>query len=218
MSEASGPWVPAMAETGAGSEADKRYAPATLRNRDAIVEVLRAILPDRGLVLEVASGSGEHAVHFARAFPALDWQPSDPDPAALASIAAWSGEAGLSNLRSPLKIDASTGIWQVDRADAVLCINMIHISPWAATAGLMRGAGAVLPPGGVLYLYGPFIRTGVPTAPSNMDFDQSLRERDPAWGLRDLDAVIGIATEAGLACVTVVDMPANNLSVMFRRK
>ncbi|QUT08286.1 DUF938 domain-containing protein [Sphingobium phenoxybenzoativorans] len=207
-----------MAETGAGSEADKRYAPATLRNRDAIVEVLRAILPDRGLVLEVASGSGEHAVHFARAFPALDWQPSDPDPAALASIAAWSGEAGLSNLRSPLKIDASTGIWQVDRADAVLCINMIHISPWAATAGLMRGAGAVLPPGGVLYLYGPFIRTGVPTAPSNMDFDQSLRERDPAWGLRDLDAVIGIATEAGLACVTVVDMPANNLSVMFRRK
>nr|WP_070155362.1 DUF938 domain-containing protein [Sphingobium phenoxybenzoativorans] len=207
-----------MAETGAGSEADKRYAPATLRNRDAIVEVLRAILPDRGLVLEVASGSGEHAVHFARAFPALDWQPSDPDPAALASIAAWSGEAGLANLRSPLKIDASTGIWQVDRADAVLCINMIHISPWAATAGLMRGAGAVLPPGGVLYLYGPFIRTGVPTAPSNMDFDQSLRERDPAWGLRDLDAVIGIATEVGLACVTVVDMPANNLSVMFRRK
>ncbi|MGV3769595.1 MAG: DUF938 domain-containing protein [Sphingobium phenoxybenzoativorans] len=207
-----------MAETGAGSEADKRYAPATLRNRDAIVEVLRAILPDHGLVLEVASGSGEHAVHFARAFPALDWQPSDPDPAALASIMAWSGEAGLANLRSPLKIDASTGIWQVDRADAVLCINMIHISPWAATAGLMRGAGAVLPPGGVLYLYGPFIRTGAPTAPSNMDFDQSLRERDPAWGLRDLDAVIGIATEAGLACVTVVDMPANNLSVVFRRK
>lgn len=214
MTGATGPWTPGDA----GDVADKRYAPATLRNRDAIVEVLRTILPERGLALEIASGSGEHAVHFARAFPALTWQPSDPDPAALASIAAWSGEARLANMRPPLKIDASTGIWQVDRADAVLCINMIHISPWAATAGLMRGASAVLPPGGVLYLYGPFIRSGVATAPSNMDFDRSLRERDPAWGLRDLDAVIGIAAEAGLACVTAVDMPANNLSVVFRRK
>lgn len=205
-------WVPG--ET--GGEAQKRYAPATLRNRDAILTVLRDALPPAGLVLEVASGSGEHAIHFAAALPALEWQPSDPDPAALASIAAWRAEAGLPNVRAPILLDAA-GDWLIDRADAILCINMVHISPWDATLGLMHGAGRVLAPGGLLYLYGPYVRDGVETAPSNLAFDASLKARDPRWGVRRLEDVVAAAERQGLRFDRLVEMAANNLSVIFRR-
>ena len=139
----------------------------------------------RGTVLEVASGSGEHVVHFAATFPALGWQPSDPDPAGLVSIAAWCAEAGLANIAPPLALDASAGEWPIDRADAILCINMVHISPWAATLGLLAGAARLLPTGAPLILYGPYVEPDVPTADSNLAFDASLRARDPAWGLRN---------------------------------
>lgn len=200
----------------APGEADKRHAPATLRNRDAIVEVLRDALPKRGRVLEIASGSGEHAVHFARAFPALDWQPSDPDPAALRSIAAWRDDAGLPNLAPPILLDASDQDWPVDEVDAILCINMIHISPWEATLGLLRGAQRLLPEGALLYLYGPYIQQGVETAPSNRAFDDSLRGRNPAWGLRDVADVEVAAVAMGFRLDRVIAMPANNLSLIFR--
>ncbi|MBY8822776.1 DUF938 domain-containing protein [Sphingomonas colocasiae] len=207
------PWSPAD-----GRDEAKRHAPATLRNRDAIVAVLRKTLPEAGLALEIASGSGEHVVHFAHAFPALDWQPSDPEPAALTSIAAWSAEAGLPNIRPPAMLDASAPGWPVDRADAILCINMVHISPWTATQGLMAGAARLLPPGAPLYLYGPYVRSGVPTAESNLAFDASLRARDPAWGLRALEDVIALAAEHGLVFERLVEMPANNLSVVLRAR
>ncbi|MBV2148443.1 DUF938 domain-containing protein [Sphingobium sp. AS12] len=206
-------WVPGEA----GGEAQKRHAPATLRNRDAILAILRDVLPSAGLVLEVASGSGEHAIHFAAALPALDWQPSDPDPAALGSIAAWRAEAGLPNLRAPILLDAA-GDWPINRADAILCINMVHISPWDGTLGLLRGAGRVLPPGGLLYLYGPYIRDDVETAPSNLAFDASLKARDPRWGVRRLEDVVAAAEAQGLRFDRVVEMAANNLSVIFRRR
>jgi SAM-dependent methyltransferase len=205
------PWVPGEA----GSEA-KRHAPATLRNRDAIAAVLAEELPRAGLVLEVASGSGEHIVHFAERFPALDWQPSDPDPAALASIAAWSGEAGMANVRAPLRLDAAAPDWPVAGADAILCINMVHISPWAATLGLMAEAGRLLAPDAPLILYGPFVEADVPTAPSNVEFDASLRARDAAWGLRDVAAVEAAAEVQGLAMTRRTVMPANNLMLVFR--
>ncbi len=191
-------------------------APAVARNRDAILEVLRPHLPATGLVLEIASGTGEHVVHFARAMPHLTWQPSDPAPQARASIAAWSVTEQHGNIREPLALDAAADGWPLAEADAIVCINMIHISPWSATEGLMRGAGALLPPGGLLYLYGPFRRAGVPTAASNEAFDADLRQRDPRWGLRDLEAVAACAAGQNLALDAVVEMPANNLSVMFR--
>jgi len=200
----------------APNEADKRHAPATLRNRDAIADVLRGALPRRGTVLEVASGSGEHAVHFARAFPALDWQPSDPDPAALRSIAAYADDADLMNVAPPVMIDAGADDWPLDGADAVLCINMVHISPWAATLGLLRGAAKLLPPDGLLYLYGPYIQQGVETAASNLAFDQSLKSRNPLWGLRDVADVEAAAAERGFRLEAIVPMPANNLSLIFR--
>lgn len=191
-------------------------APAAARNRDPILDVLRDALPPAGVVLELASGSGEHIVHFARALPALQWQPSDPSPDACASITAWTAAEGLDNIAPPLALDAA-GEWPAVRADAILCINMIHISPWAATEGLMRGAGAILPPGGLLYLYGPYRRAGVPLEPSNAAFDADLRARNPAWGLRDLDNVSACAAEHGLRVEAVLPMPANNLSVLLRR-
>ncbi|WCT76205.1 DUF938 domain-containing protein [Novosphingobium humi] len=191
-------------------------APAAARNRDPILDVLRDALPAAGVVLELASGSGEHIVHFARALPALQWQPSDPSPDACASITAWTATEGLDNIAPPLALDAA-GEWPAVRADAILCINMIHISPWAATEGLMRGAGAILPPGGLLYLYGPYRRAGVPLEPSNAAFDADLRARNPAWGLRDLDNVSACAAEHGLRVEAVLPMPANNLSVLLRR-
>lgn len=213
MTDRPAPWEPGSGPAAAG----KRHAPATERNRDAILAVLRDELPSSGLVLEVASGSGQHVVHFAAALPALDWQPSDPDPAALVSIESWRQEAGLPNVRPPLRLDASAD-WPVERADAILCVNMVHISPWEATLGLMKGAGAVLPPGGLLYLYGPYLRENVETAPSNLAFDASLKARDPQWGLRRVEDVIAAAEGEGLVLRRLLEMPANNLSLIFRRR
>lgn len=195
----------------------RHYAPAAQRNREPILEVLRGVLPERGLVLEIASGSGEHAVWLAERLPGLVFQPSDPDPKALASIEAWIAHTGAANARAPLRLDAALADWPVKAADAVLCINMVHISPWASTLGLMRGAAAVLQIGAPLYLYGPYLRDGVETAPGNLEFDVNLRARDPLWGLRDLAAVSQAAYDAGFAGPAVTQMPANNLSVVFRR-
>ncbi len=206
------PWTP-----GEGGDEEKRHAPATLRNRDAIAAVLADWLPVTGSILEVASGSGEHVVHFAAAFPALEWQPSDPDPAGRTSIAAYRAEAGLANVAPPLALDAAASAWPVDRAGAILCINMVHISPWAATRGLFAGAARLLAPGAPLILYGPYIEPEAPTAESNLTFDASLRSRDPAWGLRDTDAVKAAAVDAGLAFIERRAMPANNLMLLFRR-
>jgi SAM-dependent methyltransferase len=199
------------------SEDARRFAPAVARNKAAITEVLARHLPAAGLVLEIASGSGEHALHFAAHFPALGFQPTDPDAAALASIAAWQAEAQLPNLLLPLMLDVMADAWPVQKADAVLCINMIHIAPWEATAALMRGAARVLPRDGILFLYGPFKQGGQHTTPSNAEFDASLRAQDAQWGVRDLGAVAEIASAAGFAAPVVEEMPANNLSVIFRR-
>jgi SAM-dependent methyltransferase len=169
-------------------------------------------------VLEVASGSGEHILHFADALPALTWQPSDPSPAARASIAAWLDEERHDNVLAPLALDAAAPQWPVARADAVLAINMVHISPWRATLGLLDGAARLLPPGGTLFLYGPYRRAGIPLSESNEAFDADLKVRNPDWGLRDLDAVAAAADAAGLTLAPVVEMPANNLSVMFARR
>ena len=195
---------------------DRRSAPHVARNAGPIVEVLRGVLPESGLVLEVASGTGEHSVHFARSFPNLLFQPSDPEPAALRSIEAWRAEAGLFNLLPPAALDVRARDWPVGEADAMLCINMLHISPWAAAEGLMRGAGRLLPAGAPLYLYGPFRRAGVETAPSNEAFDRDLKARDPQWGLRELEEMVAEAEKYGLALERVVEMPANNLSVVLR--
>ncbi len=194
----------------------KRHAPATERNRDPIAAVLREVLPARGLVLEVASGTGQHAAYFARLFPGLEWQPSDPDPDALTSIEAWVADAGAANLREPIELDAA-GTWPVERADAVLCINMVHISPWTATLGVLTGAARLLPTGGPLMLYGPYRRSEVETAKSNEAFDRSLKARNPDWGLRDLDQVTAAAEAERLVLERVVEMPANNVSVVFRK-
>ncbi len=196
---------------------DRLEYPATLRNRDAILDVLRGVLPPSGLVLEIASGSGEHAVHFARAFPSLTFQPTDPDGTALKSIKAWAEETGLKNVRPPLLLDAASETWPVKSADAILCINMIHISPWAATEGLMRGAAKILQPKAPLYLYGPYRQADVVTVPSNEAFDANLKSRNRDWGLRNLDDVAALAAQAGFSPPEVTQMPANNLSVVFRR-
>lgn len=209
------PWTPAAPGVPAGDP--RLSAPAVTRNREAILAVLRDVLPESGLVLEIASGSGEHALHFARALPALTFQPSDPSPQALASIAAWAEESGLPNIRPPLLIDAAAPSWPVAAADALLCINMVHIAPWSASEGLFRNAGALLPAGAPLYLYGPYRRPGRELEPSNAAFDESLRARDPAWGLRELDEVAALARMAGFAAPQIVEMPANNLSLIFRK-
>ena len=209
---------PAGRDAGAGA---KRFASSAERNSGPIIGVLREVLPAAGRVLEIASGTGQHAVAFARAFPGIEWQPSDPDAAARASVAAWLSAEGLGNAASPLAIDTTAPGWQAGvapRPDAILCINMIHIAPWAACEGLLRGAGRLLPPGGVLYLYGPYMRDGRHTAPSNETFDASLRARNPEWGVRDLAAVADCAGISGLTLERAVDMPANNLSVIFRRE
>ncbi|MGX1785184.1 DUF938 domain-containing protein [Bosea sp. NPDC055332] len=195
----------------------RQFAPATQRNREPILAVLRQVLPARGLVLEVASGSGEHAIQFAGAFPNLVFQPSDPDPAALASIDAWAGQSALPNLRLAIRLDATAPRWPVAEVDAILCINMVHISPWAATEGLIRQAAQLLPAGGPLYLYGPYRQNDVPLAASNAVFDDSLRRRNPKWGLRELEAVAELARAAGFGEPAVTAMPANNLSVVFRK-
>lgn len=195
-----------------------RTAPAVARNRDPILAVLRRFLPARGFILEIASGTGEHAVHFARGLPGATWQPSDPDTESLASVAAHRAAAKLPNLLPPLELDVTAPLWPVTKADAVVAINMIHIAPWSASEGLMAGAERMLPAGGVLYLYGPYKEKGVHTAPSNEAFDRSLRMRDPSWGLRDLDDVIALASNHSLDFAERIAMPANNLSVIFRRR
>lgn len=193
-------------------------SPATARNRDPILSVLKPRLPSRGLVLEIAAGAGEHAVWFASALPELQWQPTDRDGEALASIAAWRAQAALPNLLPPLPLDAADpDSWPLDHADAVVSINMIHIAPWATAQGLMAGAGRVLAQGGLLFLYGPYFEPGVDTAPSNLAFDESLRQRNPEWGVRNLDAVEALAAEQGLRLEERIAMPANNLTLVFRR-
>lgn len=195
----------------------KRHAPAAARNRQPILDVLRPRLPGQGLVLEIASGTGEHVVHYAAALPGLAFQPSDPDPEARTSIDAWVDALGLGNVAPALALDVTIEQWPVDRADAVLCCNMIHIAPWQAAVGLVAGAARLLTEGGLLFLYGPYRRGGRHTAPSNDAFDTDLRRRDPAWGVRDLEAVAGLAAERGFAPPEIVEMPANNLSLLFKR-
>lgn len=196
----------------------RRYAPAATRNREPIYDILRSELPDQGLVLEIASGTGEHVTYFAaRSASDLIYQPTDPAADARASIDGWVKELQLANVQPALALDAAAADWPVDRADAVLCINMIHISPWTATLGLMAGAARILPSDGMLYLYGPFRQAGLHTAPSNAAFDEDLRARNPAWGVRNLETVAEVAREHGFGPTAIFKMPANNLSVIFRR-
>ena len=197
------------------SDDPRREAPAVARNRAVILDALRPVLPPQGLLLEIASGTGEHCAYLASALPALRFQPTEPAPEGRASIDAWC--AGLPNVRPALALDAAADSWPVARADAVLCINMAHIAPWAATMGLLRGAARVLPPGAPLVLYGPWIRDGVETAPSNLDFDASLRERNPDWGLRRLEA-LAAAAAAEFGAPQVIEMPANNVTLVLRRR
>jgi hypothetical protein len=196
----------------------RRFSPSTARNREAILAVIAQHFPVSGTVLEIASGAGEHAVFFARALPGLTWQPSDPDEAAHESIAAWTAHEHVRNVLPPLTIDARQSNWGVDGPfDAIVAINMIHIAPWDATIGLMAGAAHLLAPGGKLFLYGPYKRNGAHTAPSNEAFDASLRARNPLWGVRDLEDVEREAQLNGLTLSAVVEMPANNLSVIFAK-
>ena len=196
----------------------RRNAPAALRNRDLILEVLRSHLPAQGFILEVASGSGQHSIRFGEGLPHHIIQPSDPDPAARASIDAWISDSGLRNVREALALDAAADQWPIAKADAVLCINMIHIAPWRAACGLFAGAARLLPEGGLVYLYGPYKRQGRHTAASNEAFDSSLRQQNPEWGVRDLEAVAALAATCGFGEPLVIEMPVNNLSLVFRRK
>jgi SAM-dependent methyltransferase len=193
------------------------FAAAAERNRDPILDVLRGVLPATGLVLEIASGTGQHVTHFARALPALRWQPSDASTPHLDSIRAWTAAAGIENVLPPVLLDVEREPWPVAQADAILCINMIHIAAWTATEALFRGAARRLPPGGILFLYGPFKRGGQHTAPSNERFDERLRAEDPRWGVRDVDDVQRVATSVGLQPAEITAMPANNFTLAFRR-
>lgn len=196
-----------------------RSAPAYFRNRDPIRDALKPRLPESGLVLEIASGTGEHAVYNAAAFPNLQWQPSDSDADALKSISAWGAHSGLPNLRPPVRLDAAQpDSWTVERPDVVINANMIHISPWSVTEGLMKGAGRVLPSGGMMFMYGPYLEATVETAPSNVAFDLSLKQRNPEWGLRLLEDVAALAEQNGLAFAERLSMPANNLMLVFRKR
>ena len=201
----------------APADGARRSAPAALRNREPIAEVLADWLPATGVVLEIASGTGEHAAWFAGRFPRLEWQPSDLHPDALASIRAWRAESALPNLREPLAIDAAAPGWPIESADALLNINMVHISPWAAALGLLDGAARLLGPGAPLILYGPWLSADIETAPSNLDFDRDLKRRDPAWGLRKVEDFAAEAERRGLAFVDQKAMPANNLMLLFRK-
>jgi Protein of unknown function (DUF938) len=204
-----------------GSFVPAQTSPAVARNRDPILAVLRRVLPAQGTgigaVLEIASGTGEHAVHFAAGLPHLTWQPTDTDADALRGIAAHRASAQLPNLLPAIELDVCAPSWPVTRADAMVAINMIHIAPWSAAEGLMAGSERLLAAGGVLYLYGPFKEKGRHTAPSNAAFDASLRARDPQWGVRDLDEVAALARRHGLALAERIAMPANNLSLVFHR-
>ncbi len=193
-------------------------APAALRNRDLILEVLRGHLPPQGLILEIASGSGQHCIRFGEGLPNHIIQPSDPKAAARASIDAWIADSGLANIRPALALDATADVWPIAAADAIVCINMIHIAPWKAAQGLFAGAARLLPVRGALYLYGPFKRDGRHTAPSNEAFDASLREENPDWGVRDLETVAALAASCGFGAANIIEMPANNLSLIFQKE
>ena len=203
---------------------DRQYAPATQRNREPILEVLRQVLPPPGTVLEISSGTGEHAAFFAPQLQPRQWLPSDPNPIARASIAAWRDHDPADNLHPPIALDACDPVWSVESElplglppiGAIVNINMIHIAPWSACLGLLAGAGRILPPGGILYLYGPFKQNGNHTADSNAAFDRSLRSQDSEWGVRDLEAVVEVAQTHGLRLLKTIAMPANNLSVIFQ--
>ncbi len=204
--------------TNARVAAVKQTSPSAMRNREPILAVLRNVLPERGTVLEIASGTGEHVLHFAAALPSLVFQPSDASAAALESVAAHLRETPLGNVRAPVRVDVTEQDWSVQHADAVLCCNMIHIAPWQACEGLMRGAGRVLGLGAPLVTYGPYRFHGEFTAPSNADFDASLRQRDPSWGVRDVDDIFACAEASGLSHERTVVMPANNHMLVFRRQ
>jgi hypothetical protein len=195
----------------------KRHAPAAGRNREPIAAVLTEELPAVGLVLEVASGTGEHAVHFARTFPGLAWQPSDPDADSRSSIEAWRAAEGLPNLLPPVALDAAAPVWPISRAAAIVCINMVHISPISAAEGLVAGAAEILPPAAPLILYGPYLEAGVPTAPSNLAFDASLKVRNAEWGLRSVEWLDQLAATHGFSRTRRVAMPANNLTLVYRK-
>ena len=196
----------------------KRHASATARNSEPIAEVLAQELPESGLVLEIASGSGEHAVFMAHRFPQIDWQPSDPDGEALASIGEWAREADLTNLRQPVELDTHAADWPLDAANAVVCINMVHISPWAATEALFAGSARLLAPGSPLILYGPYFEDDVEAASSNVAFDRSLRERNAECGIRNVSQLEALADRSGFEKTARYEMPANNLTLVFRRR
>ncbi|MEL1249843.1 DUF938 domain-containing protein [Aurantiacibacter gilvus] len=196
----------------------KLYYPSTERNREPILAVLQQELPASGLLVEVAAGSGEHALFFSRRFPQLQWQATDPQVEALESIAAWREEEGSDNLLPPLELDASARQWPIDGADAILCVNMTHISPPAATEGLFAAAGRLLPPGGPLVIYGPFVEADFETTASNLEFDASLKSRDPSWGLRDVAWLDQLAAGSGLERKARHAMPTNNLTLVYRHK
>ena len=199
----------------------RQYAPAAERNAGPILTILGRHLPPTGTILEIGSGTGQHVIAFATAHPGLSWQPSDPDPAARASIAAWTAAAALANVHAPLDVDVMAEDWTRPLArplQGLICINLLHIAPWAACTGLMAAAGALLEPGAALYLYGPFKQGDRHTAPSNAQFDRYLRACDPDWGVRDVEAVVECAADHGLDPVALAPMPANNLSVVLRRR
>jgi len=195
--------------------AERETAPSAERNKGPILDVMRRALPVRGLVLEIGSGSGQHVAHFAAALPLLEFQPRELDTARQASIRAWT--RGLRNVKPAIELDVMRHPWPIDAADAIICINVIHISPWAATLALMQGAAAILPAGGVLVTYGPYRRDGRHTAPSNEEFDASLRSRNSEWGVRDMEEVEAAANRAGLRLEDAVPMPANNFTLILRR-
>jgi SAM-dependent methyltransferase len=200
------------------ADVQRLFSPSAARNRDPILDALQSILPPQGSMLEIASGTGEHVVHFARGLPGWRFQPTEFDEASRQSVRAWIAHEGLANIAAPVTLDASAGVWPVESAgpvDAVLSLNMIHIAPWAAAQGLFRGAGRVLKPGGLLLLYGPFQEDGVHNAPSNAAFDESLRARDPDWGVRDIRDLQALANDNGLTLRERQAMPANNQSLVF---
>lgn len=194
---------------------DKPFAPAADRNKDELLAVLPRILPPRGLILELASGTGQHAAHFAPRFPEARWQPTDRRPEALAAIRAWT--EGQPNVSEPLLLDVTAPVWPVESADAIVTVNLLHIAPWAVCEAWLAGAARVLRPGAPLYYYGPLLRRDQPNAPSNLAFDEGLRARDPSWGVRFLEDVHAEAERAGLSLDEVIDMPNNNLSLVLRR-
>lgn len=209
----------ALEQRGVGEDR-RMFSPSAARNSAPVLAVLERVLPVRGLVLEIGCGTGEHAVLFAEAMPTLTWQPSDPDPDSRASIASWIRHKALSNVLPPLDIDVCAEAWDQEQAaqlDAIVSLNMVHIAPWAASLGLFAGAGRLLRSGGVLFLYGPFMRDGLHNAPSNAAFDASLKTQDPSWGLRDIADLERVGEAAGLELRETVEMPANNMSLIFHK-